>query len=53
MEAGNIVPEHESAFGIATLKPMAALEDARQFKDSWVPDDDDLDIEDEQAGAGV
>ena len=47
--AGNIVPDHQSAFGIATLKPMAALLDVRLFRDSWVPDLDDLDMDEHQA----
>jgi hypothetical protein len=45
MQAGNIIHETESDFGIATLTPKAALEDAKEHKDSWVPDDDDLDID--------
>lgn len=40
--AGDIVLEHESSFGIATLTPRAALADARQHRDTWVPDADDL-----------
>lgn len=46
MKAGNIVHETESDFGIATLTPRAALDDAKEHKDSWVPDDDDLELDD-------
>lgn len=49
-ELGNIVNERDSSFGITTLTPRAALEDARKYQDSWMPDEDDLDIdEDEEA----
>lgn len=48
-ELGNLVNEYDSPFGITSLTPRAALEDARKFKDSWVPDEDDLDIDEIKA----
>lgn len=41
--ADHIVPATESAFGVPALAPAAALADARERGDLWVPDDDDID----------